>query len=199
MAQAMTWDEVLARTDLVGGECESVIRDLTCRGPIFHIHRDGASIFIDLKWCARLDQKTETWEVHPVSSVQILDDLSATELDDGRICFTAPHSAVSLFPKVAGATKIDGDKVKGLPKNYERLLAHYPHLPAFDRQKAMTAVLRWDVETYRVHFDALQALPPKATLLDFVAKFEFDHSREQFLQVYISLVTGERDVHKQVY
>ena len=63
----------------------------------------------------------------------------------------------------------------------------------------MTAVLRWDVETYRVHFDALQALPPEATLLDFLAKFEFDHSREQFLQVYINLVTGEKDVHKKVY
>ena len=200
MAQAMTWDDVLARTDLVGGVIETHEEGDRFYSPISKVCKDGDVIYFHSPWCARFNSETGEWEKWEDSDQTVSVNESFAKPVPAAVVGSFSFAMqllgeYTIFPITANMT-IDSDNIKGLPKNYERLLALYPDLPAFDRQKAEEACRSRSMDLY---LETLPGLPPEATLQDFLATFMFDGSCEEFLWAYISLVTGEQDVHKKVY
>ena len=75
--------------------------------------------------------------------------------------------------------------MKRIPQVCEKLLAEHPDLQ-FNRSAA------YDVCQERCFIQCMQTLetlPKNATLSDFLATFPYDHSAEEFLLLYIKLMT----------
>ncbi len=193
----MTWDDVLNREDLIGGDIESIESHVPYRGPISKIERQGAMIVFTSPWCARMNTETGEWEKWSVLTSSINGNMfEPQDIGNGRVFFmdTCPFpTRNTLFPK-RGGSKLDADKVKGLPKAFERLLALYPDLP-FDRE----VVGRMLIEKTCLPVDELSHLLPEATLLDLLAMFRRDDSKEEFLWHYIEFITQDKGVHLRVY
>jgi len=62
MTRKLTWDMILSRKNLIGGDIESVERDNVYRGPISEFRRLGNKILIISPWCGRLNDETGKWE-----------------------------------------------------------------------------------------------------------------------------------------
>lgn len=189
------WNEVLKREDLIGGDIESQEDGVTYRGPLAEIKEDGNVVRFSSPWCARLNPETGEWENwHITSSFASKDMVTPQDIGNGRVFFQMPFLGVcTIFPK--NGNKLDTKKIKGLPKDSERLLALYPDLP-FDRTIAEKLCRE---KTFPAPLETLPTLPPEATLRDLLAKFRHDSSAEEFLWHYIEAVTDEKDVHHKVY
>src|SRR3989344_2081491 len=131
--QGLTWDDVLKRTDLIGGDVESIEEGVVYRGPLGKIEADGDLIRFTSPWCARLNGSE--WENWPITSSFVNKEIvQPQDIGDGRLHFSVPFLGVcTIFPK--NGSKLDAQKVKGLPKASERLLALSPDL-RFDREIA---------------------------------------------------------------
>lgn len=189
------WNEVLKREDLIGGDIESQEDGVAYRGPLAEIKEDGNVVRFTSPWCARLNPETGEWENwHITSSFVSKDMVTPQDIGDGRVHFSMPFlGACTIFPK--NGSKLDAQKVKGLPKASERLLALYPDL-RFDRDVAGKVLTE---KSWPHQAEALSKLPTEATLRDLLAKFRHDSSAEEFLWHYIEAVTDEKDVHHKVY
>ena len=187
----LTWDEVLKRNDLIGGNIQTIKGGIVFCGPIGKIEEDGEFIRFTYPWCARMNG--DKWEKHPVTTCSINKEVSPQDIGNGRVYFSYLSGSCTLFPR--DHTNFDPNMVEGLPKAWERLLAMYPNL-RFDRQIAYATLLAkgW----IHVAAETLK-LPEGCTLSDFLAKFKHDSSKEEFLWFYIEAVTGEKDVHNKVY
>lgn len=189
---ALTWDDVLKREDLVGGDIESVEDGVAYRGPLAKIEADGDTIRFTSPWCARMNGSE--WENWHITSSFVTKEVPPQDIGDGRVHFSMPFlGACTIFPK--GGSKLDPHKVKGLPLASERLLALYPDLP-LDRDKAKAVLTE---RSFSHQVEALAELPAEATLGDLLSKFRADSSKEEFLWFYIEAVKGEKDVHQKVY
>lgn len=190
--QRLTWDDVLKRTDLIGGDIESVEDGVAYRGPLGKIEADGDLVRFTSPWCARMNNGE--WENWHITSSFVNKDVPPQDIGNGRVHFLMPFlGACTIFPK--NGSKLDVQKVKGLPKASERLLALYPDL-RFDREivgKVLTE------KSWPHQAEALSKLPTDATLHDVLATFRRDSSAEEFLWYYIEAVTDEKEVHQKVY
>ncbi len=198
MTQALTWNDVLARTDLIGGELEMNEDGMVFRGPIAAIEKKGHSIYFTLPWIGQLNPQTKEWnKLSTILDESVSCEVQPTDLGDGKIQFSMPFMSVAtIFPNDTELSKLDASKVKGLDKESTRLLALYPDL-AFDREKARKVLFQ--LHLVGMHLEPLMALPPEATIQDFLSTFKYDSSAEEFLWAYIELMTGEKDVGKKVY
>lgn len=112
-----------------------------------------------------------------------------------RICFNCPAigELCVLFPP--DGSRLNKEKIEGLPEAFERLLALYPDLP-FNRD-VVGEVL--NTRAWERMKKVLQELSPEASLQDFLRAFRSPSSAEEFLWYYIETVTKEKDVRKRVY
>lgn len=191
----LTWDKVLARDNLVGGDIESQEDGVIYRGPLSEIKENGDDVRLSSPWCARLDPETGEWENWRITFLS-MNKYFVKPLDTGggRVSFIMPLIGIcTIFPK--GGSKLDAKKVRGLPKDSERLFALYPNLP-FDRIIAEKICRE---RAFPAPLKALPTLPREATLSDLLAKFLRDSLAEEFLWFYIEAVTDERGVHNKVY
>ena len=110
----MTWDEILKRDDLVGGDLETQEDGDVYRGPLEKIERQGDMIRFSSPWTARmLGSQPGSWEKWHITSCSVTADVKPQDIGDGRICFTMPFLGHGvIFPK--GGSKLDPAKVKGL-------------------------------------------------------------------------------------
>lgn len=110
----LTWDDVLSRDDLVGGDIQSVEDGVSYRGPLAEVVRKGNSIQFNSPWTARLNQETGKWERWHITGMGINTDNSQPhDIGDGRINFPMfMLGACTIFPK--GGSKLDPAKVEGL-------------------------------------------------------------------------------------
>ena len=191
---ALTWDDVLGRKDLIGGDIESVEEGVVYRGPLGGIEVDGNSIEFKSPWVARKD-KSGVWENWYITSSSINKKSQPQDIGNGRIHFLMPPIGTgTLFPK--GDSKLDSCKVRGLAPAWQRLLALYPGL-RLDREKAMAVFTEYKFDRQKI--DALSGLPTNANLGDLLALFRTEDTKEVFLWLYIEAVTGEIDVNQKVY
>lgn len=77
------------------------------------------------------------------------------------------------------------------------LLSLYPDLPL--NIDVAVAKKVCDERCFTEQKEALDDLPPEASLIDFLSKFRHDSSSEEFLWLYIEGMTNEKDVHKKMY
>lgn len=191
----LNWTEVLERDDLIGGDMESREESEVYRGPLSEIKDEGRLVRFVYPWCARLNLETGEWEKCDATSAFVSKYLATPyDIGDGKVFFEMHHLAsCTIFPKTS--SNLDSKKVKGLPKDSERLLALYPDLP-FDRAAAEKICAD---KVFPGQLEAIPGLPPEATLRDLLAKFRHDSSAEEFLWYYIEAVTNEEDVHLKVY
>ena len=113
MAQ-LTWDHVLKRDDLIGGDLESQEDDVAYRGPLAEIKEDGNIIHFLSPWCARLNPETSEWENWHITSLSVNKDMvTPQDIGGGRVFFSMAFLGVcTIFPK--SGSKLDPAMVKGL-------------------------------------------------------------------------------------
>lgn len=124
MVKSITWSEVLARTDIVGGEIEVQETLEVVRGPIRAIGRDRDTIFFCFEWTAVLPNpmlgKGGHWTYEDKKDPRfynVSDELiTPSDLGEGRIGFLlAGVGMFVIFPK--GGSRINRSNVQGLPEN----------------------------------------------------------------------------------
>jgi len=191
-ANRLTWDDVLKRTDLIGGDIESFEDGTAYRGPLSKIEVDGDIVRFTSPWCARLNGGE--WENWHITSSFVNKDIPPHYIGGGRVSFSVPFLGTCvIFPK--NDSKLDAQKVKGLPKASERLLILYPDL-RFDREIAVKVLTE---KSWSHQAEVLSKLSTDATLRDVLATFRHDSSAEEFLWYYIEAVTDEKGLHQKVY
>ena len=110
----LTWEEVLERDDLIGGDIESQEDGAVYRGPLSDITRDGDIITFESPWCARLDPDEAVWRKWNITSCFVNVTASRpTDIGDGRVMFPLPMLGhCVIFPK--GDSQLDPANVEGL-------------------------------------------------------------------------------------
>jgi hypothetical protein len=188
----VTWEEVLKRTDLIGGDIESIENGTPYRGPIATIEAVDDMINFTSPWCARLtDQGWENWHI-TTSSVNKM--IVPSDIGNGRLHFHIPFmGGVTIFPRTG--SKLDPNTVKGLAQDWERLIAHYPQL-GLDRAVAKRVLDKLCFPRTAVE---LSKLPVTANLRNLLNEFRNPSSKEEFLWFYIEAMTGEENVHEKPY
>ncbi len=143
-----TWDDVMGRSDLIGGnfrlksDCDSH----EFRGPILGIEKDSddvtttvvsSRVVIRVAWCASNQWQgkghnyginKEGWFDCGLNSMRVDGDLVPCKIGDHQIMVRTRKSGIlHLCPK--STPGLDSRKVKGLRDPFIRLLALYPELP----------------------------------------------------------------------
>lgn len=108
----MTWEDVLKRNDIVGGDIETQEDGVVYRGPLSGIRMEGNHVHFDSPWCARMEgSKWKTWPVYPCFVEKMTSP--PRDIGNGRIQFNMPMLGFGvIFPK--GGSKLDPAKVEGL-------------------------------------------------------------------------------------
>ncbi len=108
-----TWQQVLERDDLVGGDVEFHESGILYRGPIESITLENGRVTFKLLWAAQLSLDF-VWEKRRAVECFVDAEMSPPgDIGDGRIFFAIPllgHG--TIFPK--GGNKLDPAKVSGL-------------------------------------------------------------------------------------
>jgi hypothetical protein len=109
----LTWKDVIARTNLIGGDIETQEDSVVFRGPIIEIKEEGDMIIFSSPWSARLNPQTGEWENWKNIPLSVNKMFVPQDIGGGRIFFTLPFLGVcTLFP--CGTSKLDPKKVKDL-------------------------------------------------------------------------------------
>lgn len=114
MTKVLTWDDVLARTDLIGGDMECIERNVAYRGPLSQMRVSGDIIYFDSLWCARRNPNTGEWKKWRNTPLYVNKTaVTPQDLGHGRVHFSVPFAGVcTLNPK--NGNELDPRKVKGL-------------------------------------------------------------------------------------
>jgi len=109
----LTWEDVIKRDNIVGGDLETHEDGDVYRGPIESIELKDGYVSFKSPWIAKLDQKTGTWEKWHITSCGITAEIKPNDIGDGRIQFNMTILGIGIiFPK--GGSKLDSAKVKDL-------------------------------------------------------------------------------------
>jgi len=110
----LTWEDVLKREDLIGGDLESQEDGMVYRGPLSEMKVVGDNIRFISSWMARMNPETCEWKKWHINTLYVNKDMSKPQdLGDGRVFFQMPYLGVcTIFPK--GGSKLDPARVEGL-------------------------------------------------------------------------------------
>lgn len=111
----MTWEDVLKRKDIVGGELEVSDGKHVYRGPISKIKiEENKRVCIELSWVARKPLKLgKSWKKWDTKRVFVSIDFKPKDIGNGIIQFGITRKSYSLIhPK--GGSRLNPAKVKGL-------------------------------------------------------------------------------------
>jgi len=108
----LTWEDVLNRQDIIGGDLNATEDSVNYRGPISRIEREGNMIVFYTEWTAR--QEVWVWQNWRNTKLAVNVGYSQPELQhDGTITFEIPFLGVgTIYPK--GGIKLDPAAVEGL-------------------------------------------------------------------------------------
>jgi len=111
----MTWEEVLRRDDIVGGDLETYETDHFYRGPIEEIILSDGAIFIICTWTATREARlSNSWERHEIKLFRVpVEHSNPHERENGTIHFTIPHMGRGTIHP-CGTQKLDPRHVRGL-------------------------------------------------------------------------------------
>lgn len=109
----LTWERVLERDDLIGGDIENHENGDVYRGPLESIEIKNGQVFFTSPWTAKLNRETGEWRKWHINSCSINEKSLPGDIGDGRLQFNMPGLGMAvIFPK--GGSKLDPKKVKGL-------------------------------------------------------------------------------------
>lgn len=112
----MTWEELLKRGDIVGGDLETQEGKDLYRGPIKSIRQDGKFVFFTLEWVATMRPGETVWHKSARENGEISVNTKKVTLQrcgqtrDGWFLILTGLGAI--FPK--GEDKLDPAEVRGL-------------------------------------------------------------------------------------
>lgn len=211
-----TWEEILGRKDLVGGEIWTYDgngdRQVVTRALICGLKEEGGSVFVQSSWCVRqrgsADRRLgEKWHsVTPPVQARLRRNSSLTAIGSDesgashRIMIGSPSSRHEisfwhmLRPK--GDDTFDPKDADFFPERWERLLALYP-MATEGNQRTAIAKVCLERKRFACYLDVVVASPP---LFHFIANIlEHNETREEFLQCYLEALTGETKIHERVF
>ena len=109
----ITWEDVIKREDIVGGDLETHEDGGVYRGPIELIELKDGYVRFRSPWVAKFDEKTGTWKNWHITSCGITAECKPNDIGNGRIQFTMIMLGFGIiFPK--GGSKLDPARVEGL-------------------------------------------------------------------------------------
>ena len=110
----LSWEEVLKRDDIVGGEIETQEDGAVYRGPISKIELRNGKVHFEASWMATMNPREGRWRNWKVYPFYVDPQLSSPQdIGNGRIQFNIPFIGLGvIFPK--GGSKLDPAKVEGL-------------------------------------------------------------------------------------
>ena len=211
-----TWEEILGRKDLIGGEIWTYDgngdRQVVTRALICGLREEGNSVFVQSSWCVRqrgnADQRLgKKWHsVSPPAQEELRRNSALVAIPwkieseaTLRIMVGSPSSRHEisywhmLRPK--GDDTFDPKDADFFPERWERLLALYPAFTEGNRDIVAKVCSR--EKRFAHYLDVLSANRPLAELM--TTAFEHNETREEFLQCYLEALTGETRIHERVY
>lgn len=117
----MTWDEIIAKGDWVGGDVEVYVDGTIARGRIRKIVREGKVVKVYTSWVAKFDPsclgkwRKENWPSEVPLGEFSADFFRPEVAEDGSIKLIGPDGRGlpdTLYPK--GVNHLDPSLVKGL-------------------------------------------------------------------------------------
>lgn len=192
-----TWEHILSRDDIVGGDIRHTAFGLTYQGPIRAIERVEGNILFHVAWVGQTETGRESWELLELPfTVEISTAHSLPRLHgDGSISFEDIYGDSVLYPR-NDSRKLSSVLVKNLPKDWRRLLSLYPDL-VFTYETARSVCRKQQFSS--VVRDMIDHFSPRTDLAQFLELFKESGTAEEFLWYYIEAVTGEKDVCDKVY
>ena len=108
----VSWKQVVERSDIIGGDLETVEDGVVYRGPISEIVVEDGVVYFKSPWTAVMTENG--WERNPIDVCSVREDVcTPQEIGGGRIVFVMPFlGRGTIFPK--GDSKLDPSKVRGL-------------------------------------------------------------------------------------
>ncbi len=112
--EQLTWEQVLERDDIIGGDVETVENGVPYRSPISRVEIDGEMVRFYGPWTAMLDLDTGKWKTGGLSSFSVNKEYAPPQdIGQGRIFFSIfMLGHATIFPK--GGSNLDPAKVEGL-------------------------------------------------------------------------------------
>jgi hypothetical protein len=118
----LTWNEVLKRDDIVGGDIQIDQDGFLLRGPISSIKIENGYVYIRVFWMARIEINRlsiglgEGLEYCIMNFYSVSADTLPTDIGNGRMSIVKPRKGVAIiYPK--GDKKLDPANVKNLKIN----------------------------------------------------------------------------------
>lgn len=110
----MTWEEVLRRDDIVGGDIETHEDGHVYRGPISSFRIEGGMVRFESPWCARMPEDMSSgWKKWDITAGFVSTSIVPNDIGDGRVQFEMPWLGFGvIFPK--SGSKLDPTRVEGL-------------------------------------------------------------------------------------
>jgi hypothetical protein len=107
------WEQVVARSDIAGGDLQTVESEVVYHGRIKSVRIEGDDVVFECEWVARLHPTTHEWEKWDRTTFSESRQGWAIDLGSGRIFFRMAHGGyATIFPK--GDAPLDPERVKGL-------------------------------------------------------------------------------------
>ena len=113
--EEMTWEQVLARDDIVGGDLETQEGGAVYRGPISEIKMEDSMVVFYSAWVAKMSMSAPgEWEKWDITTLRVNAELATPrDIGDGRIMFMMPMVGPAVI-FLKGGSQLDPAKVKGL-------------------------------------------------------------------------------------
>ena len=109
----MTWDDVLKRDDIVGGDIETHEDGYVYRGPISSIRIESGMVRYESPWCARMPEDMSAgWEPWDITVGFVSSSVVLRSIGDGRVLFHIPGLGFGVI-FLKGGSRLDPAMVKG--------------------------------------------------------------------------------------
>ena len=115
MTNLLTWEDVIKRNDLIGGDVEINDTDYIYRGPVKSIMKYRGWVFINMLWTGRRSAGVDKgWESLPTTTLFLANaKILPIDIGRGHVSFSRLPLGFGIFYPI-GDSKLDPDKVKGL-------------------------------------------------------------------------------------
>lgn len=111
----MTWEDVLRRDDIVGGDILMVEHGVSFQGQIVELGQEGNTALIRVSWCARRNRGEAVWRaVDQKPFLFPLDQLILGDQPERRIRIVTAFSGEGFFFPVGDHQTLDPYLVQGL-------------------------------------------------------------------------------------
>lgn len=120
MSKKISWEDVFARKDIIGGEIRSVEDGCAYLGPISDIVEEGSKVSFMTLWTATYDTGNGAWflwDYDPVFCTFDKDNVLPSLEEDGNITFGIMHMGKFKI-QLAGNGKLNPAEVRGLDKKF---------------------------------------------------------------------------------